>query len=138
MTWSLWWRVVTRRVAGAAAGWASSGSARSCAAPRGPRPTPSAGSAVILNDGNLMNGSLRRFNRDRTGRGGKTRFLRPTTMVVASCLTAATAAVTAVPTVASAAAAPAHFAGQAAGGGRYVAEVRRTASGVPPLLADDY
>jgi acyl-homoserine-lactone acylase len=85
-----------------------------------------------------MNGSLRRFNRDRTGRHGKTQFLRPTAMVVASCLTAATAAVAAVPTVASAAGAPALFAGRAAGGGRYVAEIRRTAYGIPHILAGDY
>ena len=85
-----------------------------------------------------MNGSLRRFNRDRTGCHGKTRFLRPTAMVVVWCLTAATAAVAAVPTVASAAGAPALFAGRAAGGGRYVAEIRRTEYGIPHILARDY
>ena len=85
-----------------------------------------------------MNGSLRRFNRDRTGRHGKTRFLRLTAMVVASCLTAATAAVAAVPTVASAAGARALFAGRAIGGGGYVAEIRRTEYGIPHILAGDY
>src|SRR5690242_17821123 len=92
-------------------------------APVAGRLIPTAGSAIILTMGSLMNGSLRRFNRDRTGRKGRTRFLRPIGMVVALCLTAGMAAV-AVPAVASAAGAPALFTGRAIGGGRYVAEIR--------------
>ena len=56
-------------------------------------------------------------------------------MVVASCLTVAMAA---VPTMASAAGAPALSAGRAVNGGRYVAEIRRTAYGIPHILAGDY
>ncbi len=80
-----------------------------------------------------MNGSLRRFHPDRTGREGRTRFLWPTAIVVALCLAA-----TAVPTLASAAGAPARLAGRPAGGGRYVAEIRRTEYGIPHILADSY
>src|SRR5437588_9610656 len=46
--------------------------------------------------------------------------------------------VAAGPTVASGDGVPAFFAGRAAGGGRYVAEIRRTAYGIPHILAGDY
>src|SRR5258708_27954383 len=59
-------------------------------------------------------------------------------MVVALCLAAATAAVAVVPTVASAAGAPTLFAGRATGGGRYVAEIRRSENGIRHILAGGY
>ncbi len=93
---------------------------------------------VILNDRNPMNHLFRCFSRIRAGRDGKTWPLRSIATAVTLCMTTAMAGLVMTSTPSSAATAAALLAGRASGGGRYVAEIRRTEYGIPHILADDY